>query len=182
MKFISTPLEDLLLIEPKVFTDDRGYFFESFNEVEMLSHGIKGPFIQDNQSVSHKGVLRGLHFQKSPDEQGKLIRVVNGSVIDVVVDIRKSSGTFGKHFSVELNARENKMLWIPPGFAHGFVTLEDNTVFLYKVTQYYRPMSESGIIYNDIDLNIDWQTTNPVVSSKDRILPSFKEYIQLINV
>ena len=182
MKFIQTPLEDLFLIEPTIFIDDRGYFFESFNEEEMLLHGIKGPFIQDNQSVSHKGVLRGLHFQKSPDEQGKLVRVVKGSVIDVVVDIRKSSLTFGKHFSIELNARENKMLWIPSGFAHGFISLEDDTIFLYKVTEYYRPMSESGIIYNDNELNIDWQIQNPVVSSKDRILPSFKEYRQSINV
>lgn len=182
MKFISTPFEDLLLIEPKVFFDERGHFFESFNEDEMIQHGIKGPFIQDNQSVSHKGVLRGLHFQKHPHQQGKLVRVVKGSAIDVVVDIRKGSKTFGKHFSVELNANEKMMLWIPIGFAHGFISLQDDTVFLYKVTEYYRPLSESGIIYNDIELNIDWQTKNPAVSPKDKILPSFKEFIQSINI
>lgn len=176
MKFTRTDIEGLLLIEPSVYTDERGFFFESFNEREMRSQGIEFPFIQDNQSVSHKGVLRGLHFQKPPHEQGKLVRVASGSVIDVVVDIRKWSKTFGKHFSVELNATEKKMLWIPPGFAHGFVALEDNTSFIYKVTEYYSPVSESGIIFNDIDLNIDWKIMKPVVSKKDRILPSFREF------
>ena len=182
MKFISTPFEDLLLIEPKVFIDERGHFFESFNEEEMIQHGIHGPFIQDNQSVSHKGVLRGLHFQKHPHQQGKLVRVIKGSVIDVVVDIRKESKTFGKHFSVELNAKEKIMLWIPIGFAHGFISLEDDTIFLYKVTEYYHPMSESGILYNDLDLNINWKIKEPVVSLKDKILPSFKEFRQSMNL
>ena len=182
MKFISTPIEGLLLLEPKIFIDERGYFFESFNEREMTQHGIKGPFIQDNQSVNHKNVLRGLHFQKNPHQQGKLVRVVSGSVFDVVVDIRKGSKTFGKHFSVELNSKEKIMLWIPAGFAHGFVSLEDNTTFLYKVTEYYSPLSESGIIFNDFELNIDWTVKNPIVSSKDKILPSFKEFRQSINI
>lgn len=176
MKFISTPLEGLLIIEPKVFLDERGFFYESFNESLMIEHGIKGPFIQDNQSVSHKNVLRGLHFQVPPHQQGKLIRVVNGSVLDIVVDIRKNSPSYGKHFSLELNARENKMLWIPEGFAHGFIALEDHTVFLYKVTQYYNPASESGIIYNDSELNLDWKNKAPLVSPKDKILQTFKEF------
>ena len=182
MKFTTTPIEGLLLLEPKVFEDERGHFFESFNEAEMLEYGIKGPFIQDNQSVNHKNVLRGLHFQKDPNQQGKLVRVVKGSVIDVVVDIRKESKTFGKHFSVELNGKEKIMLWIPAGFAHGFVSLEDDTVFLYKVTEYYRPIAESGIIYSDIELNIDWKIINPLVSQKDKILPSFNEFKQSMNV
>jgi dTDP-4-dehydrorhamnose 3,5-epimerase len=176
MNFLQTPIDGLIIIEPKVFTDERGYFFESFNEREMEKHGIKGPFIQDNQSMSHKGVLRGLHFQKLPYEQGKLIRVVRGAVLDVVVDIRKNSKTFGKHFSIELSDTNHKMLWIPSGFAHGFLTLQEQTVFLYKVTDYYNPQSESGILYNDSDLNIDWKIQSPLVSQKDRILPSFKEY------
>ncbi len=176
MKFISTPLEGLLIIEPRVFADERGFFYESFNEQVMMEHGIKRPFIQDNQSVSHKGVLRGLHFQVPPYQQGKLIRVVNGGVLDIVVDIRKNSPTYGKHFSIELHARENKMLWIPEGFAHGFIALEDHTVFLYKVTQYYNPSSESGIIYNDSELKLDWKNNAPLVSSKDIILPTFKEF------
>ena len=180
MNFIETPIEGLLVIKPNVFVDDRGHFFESFIEKEMVRNGIKESFVQDNQSMSNKGVLRGLHFQKSPHQQGKLIRVIKGSVLDVVVDIRKESRTFGKHFSIELNDKENKMLWIPHGFAHGFLTLEDNTVFLYKVTDYYTPITESGIIYNDIDLNIDWQIRMPIVSQKDKILPSFKEYQQKV--
>lgn len=178
MKFTETPLEGLLIIEPKVFIDDRGYFFESFSEKLMSEHGIQSPFLQDNQSVSNKRVLRGLHFQNSPHEQGKLVRVVKGSVLDVVVDIRKNSKTFGRNFSVELNSTEKKMLWIPVGFAHGFVALENDTVFLYKVTDYYHPQSESGIIYNDAELNINWQVDSPVVSQKDKILPSFREYRQ----
>ncbi len=182
MKFIPTPFEDLLLIEPKVFNDERGHFFESSNENEMIRNGIKGPFIQDNQSVSNSGVLRGLHFQKHPHQQGKLVRVVKGRVIDVVVDLRKDSKTFGKHFSVELNEKDKIMLWIPVGFAHGFVSLEDNTIFLYKVTEYYHPSSESGIIYNDIELNIDWKIKEPLVSPKDKILPSFKEFRQNVNL
>src|SRR5207253_3049470 len=143
---------------------------------EMEKYGINGPFIQDNQSMSHKGVLRGLHFQNPPHEQGKLIRVVRGAVLDVVVDIRKNSKTFGKHFSIELSDTNHKMLWIPTGFAHGFLTLQEQTVFLYKVTDYYSPHSESGILFNDADLNIDWKIQSPLVSQKDRVLPSFKEY------
>src|ERR1043166_8765470 len=120
MNFLDTRLEGLVIIEPKIFGDDRGYFFESYNQTVFKQSGIAMQFVQDNQSLSSKGVLRGLHFQKAPYEQGKLVRVVRGSVLDVAVDIRKSSKTFGKHFSLELNERENRQLWIPPGFAHGF--------------------------------------------------------------
>jgi dTDP-4-dehydrorhamnose 3,5-epimerase len=177
MKFIDTPLEGLLLIEPKVFTDSRGYFLETFSEKIFNETGISLPFVQDNQSFSYNNVLRGLHFQKPPYEQGKLVRVVKGSALDVAVDIRKNSKTFGRHFSVELNERNKQMLWIPPGFAHGFVALEDGTLFLYKVTAYYNPAADSGIIYNDPELNIDWRISSPVVSQKDLVLPSFREYM-----
>jgi dTDP-4-dehydrorhamnose 3,5-epimerase len=180
MNLIATPLKGLNVIEPGIFSDERGYFFESYHEKKMSELGI-GPFVQDNQSVSNKNVIRGLHFQKAPDEQGKLVRVVNGSALDVAVDIRKDSPTFGKHFSIELSEQNKLMLWIPPGFAHGFAALEDNTIFLYKVTSYYSPASETGIVYNDIDLNIDWKISSPVVSSKDRILPAFKEFRQHVN-
>jgi dTDP-4-dehydrorhamnose 3,5-epimerase len=176
MNFVTTPLEGLIIIEPRTYIDDRGYFFESYNEKEMALHGIVGPFIQDNQSVSHKGVLRGLHFQMPPHQQGKLVRVARGRVIDVVVDIRKKSKTFGRHFSITLDETEKKMLWIPPGFAHGFIALEENTLFLYKVTGYYDPYSEGGILYSDPELNIDWKTNSPIVSPKDKILPTFKEF------
>ncbi len=176
MKISHTPIEGLILFEPRIFKDERGLFFESFNEkeIEMILPGIN--FVQDNQSVSKKNVVRGLHFQKAPHQQGKLVRVSRGSVLDVVVDLRKESITFGRHYAIELNDENNLLLWIPPGFAHGFSVLEDNSVFLYKVSDYYQPQSESGIVYNDIDLNIDWKISNPIVSSKDRILPAFKEY------
>jgi dTDP-4-dehydrorhamnose 3,5-epimerase len=176
MKFVSTEIEGLMIIEPQVYTDDRGNFFESFNENKMLGNGITDLFIQDNQSISHKNVLRGLHFQKPPHQQGKLVRVVKGSVMDVVVDLRFESKTFGRHLSFILDDKEKKILWIPKGFAHGFVSLEDETIFMYKVSGYYHPESESGIIYNDHELNINWKIDAPIVSNKDRILPSFKEF------
>jgi len=180
MKIIPTPLKGLLVIEPRIATDERGFFFESFNDRLMSEHGISDRFVQDNQSVSKKNVLRGLHFQKPPFEQGKLVRVVSGSVLDVVVDIRSDSETFGKHFTAELSGKNNKMMWIPAGFAHGFLALEDDTVFLYKVTQYYEPASEGGILYNDPELNIDWRVSDPVISKKDKVLPTFSEFRQQI--
>ena len=176
MKIISTPINGVLLIEPKIFVDDRGSFFESFNEKELNEVGINLPFVQDNQSVSSKNVIRGLHFQRHPNAQGKLVRVVKGRVIDVIVDLRKESLTFGRHYSIELNGKTNQMLWVPPGMAHGFSVLEDQTIFAYKVTNYYNAFSESGIIYNDIDLNINWGIKDPIVSEKDRVLPTFKDY------
>jgi dTDP-4-dehydrorhamnose 3,5-epimerase len=179
MNFIFTPLEGLVIIEPKIFHDDRGYFFESFNQSEFAENDIPTNFVQDNQSLSYKGVLRGLHFQNAPYEQGKLVRVTRGAVLDVAVDIRKKSQTFGKHFSVELNDQNHRMLWIPPGFAHGFATLEDHTVFIYKCTRFYSKASESGIRFDDPDLNIDWKISKPILSDKDLQLLSWKQHIHL---
>lgn len=179
MNFLATPFEGLLIVEPKIFRDDRGYFFESFNAADFKKNGILVDFVQDNQSLSNKCVLRGLHFQNPPHEQGKLIRVVRGAVLDVTVDIRKSSPTFGKHFSIELTAENNKMLWIPSGFAHGFVTLENDTIFLYKCTGLYNKSAESGIRYDDPDLGIEWGENSPVISEKDLQLPFLKEIISL---
>ncbi|MBK7389691.1 MAG: dTDP-4-dehydrorhamnose 3,5-epimerase [Bacteroidetes bacterium] len=174
MKVTPLELKGLLLIEPVIFTDERGYFFESFNEDRFKKSGIDAAFVQDNHSLSSKGVLRGLHFQKPPFEQGKLVRVAQGAVIDVVVDIRKQSPDYGKSLSMILSANNNHMLWIPPGFAHGFLALENETVFLYKCTKAYNKESESGIIWNDTNLNINWGITSPIVSAKDLELPAFK--------
>ena len=176
MKIKETPIAGLLLIEPRIFSDSRGNFFESFNERTLRDAGISFGFVQDNRSISKKGVIRGLHFKRQPYDQGKLVRVIKGSVIDVALDLRKDSSTFGRHYDIELNDRNNFMLWIPPGFAHGFSVLEDDTVFLYKVTNYYHAASESGIIYNDIDLNINWGFKDTIISEKDKVLPSYKEY------
>ncbi|MBL7915760.1 MAG: dTDP-4-dehydrorhamnose 3,5-epimerase [Bacteroidia bacterium] len=179
MKVTPLALKGLLLIEPVIFTDERGYFFESFNEDRFRKAGIDVSFVQDNHSLSSKGVLRGLHFQKPPFEQGKLVRVAHGSVLDVVVDIRKNSPDYGKSLSMVLSSANNQMLWIPPGFAHGFLALENETVFLYKCSNPYHKESESGIIWNDADLNIDWGLTNPIISSKDLELPSFKDLVSV---
>ncbi|MBL7923112.1 MAG: dTDP-4-dehydrorhamnose 3,5-epimerase [Bacteroidia bacterium] len=167
-------IEGPLLLKPRVFPDERGYFFESFNEQTFKTAGIDFYFRQDNQSYSHKNVLRGLHFQHPPFEQGKLVRVVQGSVLDVAVDIRRGSPSFGKHVKVVLRAGEHQLFWIPPGFAHGFLSLEDHTMFLYKCTNTYDKDSESGILWNDPSLDIDWGfSENPLVSPKDLELPSF---------
>ncbi len=175
MEIIKTEISDLLILKPKVFEDSRGYFFESFNKERIREAGIGLDFVQDNESLSSKGVLRGLHFQNPPYEQGKLIRVITGSVIDVAVDIRKDSPTYGKWVSVELSAANKLMLWIPPGFAHGFVTLEDNTTFFYKCTGFYSYESEGSILWNDPDLNIDWKFSDPILSEKDKACPLFSE-------
>jgi dTDP-4-dehydrorhamnose 3,5-epimerase len=175
MIFEKLPLEGLVLITPRIFNDTRGYFFESYNKDVFLKNGIDVEFAQDNQSLSFKNALRGLHFQNPPYEQGKLVRVISGSVKDVVVDLRKNSPTFRKHFSIALSSKENKMLWIPPGFAHGFATLEDNTIFFYKCTKIYNKQSESGIAYNDSSLDINWGITNPVISEKDMDLKKMSE-------
>jgi dTDP-4-dehydrorhamnose 3,5-epimerase len=176
MIFEETPLADLYLIKPCVFEDERGYFFESFNKQQFNQLGLSPDFVQDNQSLSHKNVIRGLHFQLPPFEQGKLVRVVNGSVNDVVVDIRLNSPTFGKAYSAVLSATNKIMMWIPPGFAHGFHTLEDNTLFIYKCTHYYNKESERGIRWDDNVLSIDWGATDPIVSVKDKALPTWQEY------
>ncbi len=175
MKVTSIFLEGALLIEPAVFNDSRGYFFESYNQTQFSKAGIPGLFVQDNQSLSSKHVLRGLHFQKAPYEQGKLVRVISGEVLDVIVDIRPGSATYGQNYTVKLSGSNNLMLWIPPGFAHGFLALQDNSVFVYKCTQVYHKESESGIIWNDPELAIDWGLTTPIVSEKDSLLPLFSE-------
>jgi dTDP-4-dehydrorhamnose 3,5-epimerase len=167
MKLISTKIKDLCLIQPAVFPDARGYFFESFQKEKFLKLGIDEEFVQDNESMSQKGVLRGLHFQKPPFAQGKLVRVVKGAVLDVAVDIRKGSPTYGKWIAEVISAENKLMVWIPVGFAHGFLTLEDDTIFQYKCTNYYNKESEGGIIWNDPDLNINWGIKDPLVSEKD---------------
>jgi len=168
MQAISTDIAGVLIIEPKVFGDDRGFFYESFNQRkfnELVGHPVE--FVQDNQSRSIKNVLRGLHYQIQ-HPQGKLVRVVQGAVLDVVVDIRRSSATFGRHVIVELSAENKRMLWIPPGFAHGFVVISDTAEFLYKTTDYWFPEHERSLRWNDPALAIDWQLqTLPTVSPKD---------------
>jgi dTDP-4-dehydrorhamnose 3,5-epimerase len=167
LNLIKTSIQDLVLIQPDVFPDQRGYFFESFQKEKFLNLGIDAEFVQDNESMSQKNVLRGLHFQLPPFAQGKLVRVVKGAVLDVAVDLRKSSRTYGKWVSVTLDAKNKLMAWIPVGFAHGFLTLEDDTIFQYKCTNYYNKASEAGIIWNDPTLGIEWGTKEPLVSEKD---------------
>lgn len=171
MQIQTTPIEGLLIIQPQVFEDPRGYFYESYNKENFVKAGINFEFIQDNQSLSQKGIIRGLHFQAPPFEQGKLVRVIQGAVKDVVVDIRKNSKTYGQHFSVNLTAENKTMFFIPPGFAHGFETLEDNTIFLYKCTNLYNKASEGGLYWNDPQLQIDWHCNEPLISEKDKVLP-----------
>ena len=175
-----THLKGCFIIEPQVFEDRRGYFFESFIKAEFkVKTGIDANFVQDNESKSARGVLRGLHFQKGAYAQAKLVRVIKGKVLDIAVDIRKNSKTFGEHFSLELSEENRKQLFIPRGFAHGFLVLEDDTIFSYKCDNYYNKASESGIIYNDKDLNIDWklETNEFIISEKDMQLPTFKEAV-----
>lgn len=172
-----TYLEGCFLITPKVFSDERGNFFESFNKSQFYQlTDLDVDFVQDNQSTSQRGVLRGLHFQTDDFQQAKLVRVIKGSVLDVVVDIRPQSKTFGQHFSTVLSAENCKQLFIPKGFAHGFVVLEDDSIFAYKCDEYYHKASEGGIIYNDETLNIDWQfpESELIISEKDKVLPSFR--------
>lgn len=176
MEVIETHIKDLLIIKPKVFEDARGYFFESYNEAVFKQHGVDANFIQDNQSLSNSGVLRGLHFQAPPFAQGKLVRVINGAVLDVAVDIRKNSTTYGQHVSIELTEENKTMFYIPPGFAHGFLTLRDHTVFSYKCTNLYNKASEGTVLWNDSDLNINWNIQNPLLSDKDIMGTPFKEF------
>ena len=175
MEVTKTPIEGLLVFKPRVFEDSRGNFFESFNQKIFEEH-TNGMFhfVQDNQSISKKGILRGLHFQNPPFAQGKLVRVVKGKVLDVAVDIRKKSKTYGEYFSIELSEANNTQFWIPPGFAHGFFSLEEDTIFSYKCTNYYSPESEGTIRWNDNDLNIDWNGIPTMVSEKDEIGEEFR--------
>ncbi|WP_336219203.1 dTDP-4-dehydrorhamnose 3,5-epimerase [Citrobacter amalonaticus] len=171
MNVIKTEIPDVLIFEPKVFGDDRGFFFESFNQkVFEEAVGRKVEFVQDNHSKSKKGVLRGLHYQLAPFAQGKLVRCVVGEVFDVAVDIRKSSPTFGKWVGVNLSAENKRQLWIPEGFAHGFYVLQDNTEFVYKCTNFYKPSFEQALLWNDPVLNITWPVIDklsPIISEKD---------------
>jgi dTDP-4-dehydrorhamnose 3,5-epimerase len=177
MEIIQTGIRDLLVLKPRVFGDDRGYFYESFNtKLFQEKTGVKVDFVQDNESESIQNVVRGLHLQAPPFAQGKLVRVVRGSVLDVAVDIRKGSPTYGKHFKAELNEENHLMMWIPAGFAHGFSVLRDKTVFLYKCTDFYNKESERTIQWNDPALGIDWMINNPVVSGKDQQGTLFKNF------
>lgn len=181
MKITTCDIAGLRVITPKVFVDDRGYFLESWNTEKYQLQGIPGAeshFVQDNESCSSKGVLRGLHFQSPPFAQAKLVRVIQGSVIDIAVDIRVGSPTFGKHFAIELSAENKQQLFIPAGFAHGFLSLLDETIFAYKVTAMYSPSCDGGICFDDPELGISWSIENPLVSEKDRTLPSLAEYLE----
>ena len=179
MEFLNTDIEGLKIIKPKVFVDPRGYFFESYNKQQFDQNGIDVNFVQDNESLSEKGVLRGLHFQKPPYAQGKLVKVIKGAVLDVVVDIRKASPTYGQHFSIELTEENKIQFWVPPGFAHGFLTLENNTIFQYKCTQFYNKDSEDAILWNDSTLNINWRIINPKISEKDKEAKSSNKLVSL---
>ena len=177
MKITKTKIEGLLIFEPKIFEDDRGSFFESWNEKVFKNYLKNIKFVQDNQSISKKNCLRGLHFQDSPHAQGKLVRVIKGSVLDVAVDLRKKSKTYGQHEKVILSESNNKIFWIPEGFAHGFLSLHDGTIFSYKCTNFYNKESERTIIWNDSTLNIDWKLkSKPQISDKDLIGESFKAF------
>lgn len=167
MEFKETPLQGVIVIQPRVFEDPRGYFFESYNRETFQKAGLNMNFVQDNQSMSQRGVLRGLHFQNNPHAQGKLVRVISGAVFDVAVDIRKNSPTYGKWFGIELTGKNKTMMYIPEGFAHGFETLEDNTVFSYKCTNVYNKASEDCLLWNDPEIGIEWRLSAPLLSEKD---------------
>lgn len=177
MEILKEPMKGLLVLQPKVFEDNRGYFYESYNFDTFKSLGISETFLQDNQSLStQKGVLRGLHFQNEPFAQAKLVRVVTGSVLDVVVDIRKESPTYGQHFGITLTGQNKTQLYIPRGFAHGFLTLENNSLFNYKCSNIYNKDSEDGILWNDTDLGIDWGINDPILSEKDTLNQRFSDF------
>ena len=175
MEFIQTGFEGLIEIQPTVFRDNRGYFFESYKKTEFLKGGIDTEFVQSNQSSSEKGVVRGLHLQLPPYAQAKLVRVITGAVLDIVVDVRPSSKTFGQHYKCLLTEEKMNMLYVPEGFAHGFTALKDS-IFHYMVNNYYNKESETGIIWNDPTLNIDWEEAQPLISEKDKSLPFFEDF------
>jgi dTDP-4-dehydrorhamnose 3,5-epimerase len=190
MNVLETIIPGLLIIEPKIFGDERGFFVESYNEPRYKEMGIMGDFVQDNLSKSKKGVLRGLHYQAPPYEQGKLVTVLQGAVLDVAVDIRQGSPTYGQHVMVELSAENKKQFWIPAGFAHGFLTLVDDTLFSYKCTNLYSPENDRGVRYDDEALGIEWprlqqdsmtdslETMEFIVSEKDQAQPLLKDIVQ----
>lgn len=177
MNIVKTRIKNLLIIEPDFFSDIRGCFFESFNIHELTRIGFTEKFVQENQSYSIQNVIRGLHYQVGNNAQGKLARVPYGKVLDVAVDLRPNSSTFGQYFSIELSSENNLQLWIPPGFAHGLSILSEVAVFVYKCTKPYSKDDERSILFDDPDLNIDWKIKNPIVSEKDKNALSFKENI-----
>jgi dTDP-4-dehydrorhamnose 3,5-epimerase len=181
MPFTTTPLPGVFIFEPSVYPDDRGYFFESYNKKAFQAHQIPVEFVQDNQSFSCYGVIRGLHFQLDPHSQSKLVRVLQGKILDVVVDLRAGSPAFGKSFSIELSAENKKQIFVPQGFAHGFSVLSETTEIAYKCDQFYNKQSEGGIRYNDAHLNIDWKVPpdKALVSGKDALLPAFDPALAL---
>lgn len=184
MKFIETNLKGVIVVEPQIFYDNRGYFFETYSKNKYLEGKIDCNFIQDNQSMSKYGVIRGLHGQLGESDQAKLVRVTKGKVLDVVVDIRPNSETFGQHISIELSEENQKQLFIPRGFLHGFSVLSDSCIFSYKCDNYYDNKSIYGVIYNDKDLNIDWKIPEKdiIISERDSLNPTFKEIKKLINI
>ena len=176
MKIIKAKIDGVFLIKPQIFQDKRGYFFESFNQ-KKLNEKIKVNFVQDNQSLSSKNILRGLHFQKPPFAQSKLVSVINGSVLDVVVDIRRGSKTYGEYIIEELNDKNHHLLFIPEGMAHGFLSLEDHTIFSYKCSEFYHKDSEDSIIWNDPDIGIKWPNISPILSEKDQSAKKFSSFV-----
>lgn len=177
MKFTPLSIPEVILIQPRVFDDPRGFFYEVYNQSVFAAHGISDVFVQDNLSRSSKGVLRGLHYQVPPKAQAKLVRVLKGSILDVVVDIREGSKTFGRHASSTLSAENREMLYVPVGFAHGFCALEEGTEVMYKVTDFYSPAHERGIIWNDPSLGIEWPQMNFLISEKDQKFPPLKQAV-----
>lgn len=175
MNIVQSDIKEVLLIQPKVFGDHRGYFFESYSKKVLQEHGVNYEFVQDNISKSKKGTVRGLHYQIGDKAQGKLCQVIQGSVLDVAVDIRFGSPTFGKYVMCELNETDHNLIWIPPGFAHGFCVTSDEAIFHYKCTEFYSPKDERAILYNDTDLNIPWNISEPLVSEKDLVAKKFKD-------
>lgn len=174
MKVINTKIRDLIIIEPTIYSDERGFFYELYNQDKYTNLGIEYKFVQDNRSRSTKNVMRGLHFQKK-NPQGKLVTVTKGEVYDVAVDLRPGSETFGQYEALILSEENKKQFFIPPGFAHGFCVISEVADFYYKCTDFYSPADEAGIIWNDPDIKIDWPVTEPILSDKDKILPSFNE-------
>ena len=174
-EFKQLAIPGLVLVTPRVFGDGRGAFFESYASAAFAAAGIKEAFVQDNQSFSAKGVIRGLHYQKNPSAQGKLVRCVSGKILDVGVDIRKGSPSYGRWLGVELDGEKHEMLYVPPGFAHGFSVLSDTAVVFYKVTSPYAPAADRGICFNDPQIGIDWRVVNPVISPKDAVHPKLAD-------
>jgi dTDP-4-dehydrorhamnose 3,5-epimerase len=176
MELITTEISGVYLIKHTVFGDERGFFMETYNQSQFHKLGITETFLQDNLSKSMKGVVRGLHFQNPPYSQAKLVRVISGAVLDIVVDLRKQSETYGKHIKVELSASNMYSLFVPPSFAHGFACLEDNTIFSYKCSNLYNKSSEQTILWSDPTLNIDWKVDSPIISDKDKVGISFESF------